>query len=183
MTDRTSMRLRRLDEQKGAILAEVQGWPEELRAARPGHGEWSALEVLDHLVRTEAGICRVVMEMLPEPQRIGVRDRIGVALVERVFRSRRRVKVPKSVEEFVLPGKGLELDEIAERWDRVRVELARVAECVEGAKCRGGVFRHPVGGWMSFERVLRFFSVHMVHHQYQLERIRTSSARTTLQSR
>lgn len=183
MQQSTEKWLARLEAQKRAILAEVRDWPEELRTARPKNGEWIALEVLDHLVRTEAGICGVVMEMLAEPQPIGVKDRIGVAFVEQLFRSRRRVKVPKSVEDIILPGDGLELEEIAQRWDRARMELARVADCVEKARCRGGVFRHPVGGWMSFEQVLRFFSVHVVHHEYQLERIRATAESSTSQSR
>ena len=173
--------MRRLEKQKSAILAEVSSWPEEMRAARPADGEWSALQVLDHLVRTEAGISGVVMEMLAKPQRIGMKDRIGVAFVELVFRSRCRVKVPKSVERFILPGEGLELGEIGQRWNEARISLRQLMCDAEG--CHGGVFRHPVGGWMDFERVLRFFSVHIVHHGYQLERIRAAAESATSQSR
>ena len=162
-------RIRRLEQQKGMVLATVQGWPAELLAARPADGGWTGLEVLDHLVRTESGICGVVARGLATPQRISLRDRVGFLFVERVFLSRRRVKVPASVEEFILPGEGLELEEIAARWERARIALARVACEAEG--CRGGVFRHPVSGWMNFEQVLRLFSAHLVHHEYQLERI------------
>jgi hypothetical protein len=167
---------RRLVEQKAALLAEVGEWPAQLRARRPADGGWSALQVLDHLVRTEAEICGVVAKRLGDPARIGLRDKVGFAFVERVFRSRRRVKVPEPVKEIILPREELELLEIAARWDAARVELARVACEAEG--CHGGVFRHPVGGWMTFEQVLRFFSVHMVHHGYQLERIRTAAEAT-----
>ncbi|HEX3569758.1 MAG TPA: DinB family protein [Acidobacteriaceae bacterium] len=167
-----SNRMRRLEEQKSAVLAEIGGWPEELRLWRPTDGGWSALEVLDHLVRTEVGICGAVAGRLAKPERIRVRDRVGFVFVERVLRSRRRVRVPDSVKEIILPGEGLEWWEMAARWDAARVELDRLVDAVEEAGCRGGVFRHPVGGWMTFEQVLRFFSVHMVHHEYQLERIR-----------
>jgi hypothetical protein len=168
--------IRRLEEQKSAVLAEVGAWPAELREWRPADGGWSALEVLDHLVRTEAGICALVAGRLADPQRLTVRDRVGFVFVERVFRSRLRVKVPESVKEIIVPGEGLELEGIAVRWDAARVDLARVTREAEG--CRGGVFRHPVSGWMSFEHVLRFLSVHMVHHEYQLERIRSAAGAT-----
>jgi hypothetical protein len=168
-----SERIQRLEQQKSVILAEVGGWPEELRLWRPADGGWSALQVLDHLVRTEVGICGAVAGRLAKPKRIRVRDRVGFLFVERVFRSRRRVKVPASVAKVITPGESLELGEIAERWERCRVGLAQLVREAEG--CRGGVFKHPVGGWMTFEQVLRFFSVHMVHHEYQLERIRTES--------
>lgn len=163
-------RIRRLEEQKGAVLETVRSWPTELQVWRPADGGWNALEVLDHLVRTESGICGVVARGLAAPQRMSARDRVGFLFVEQVFLSRRRVKVPASVEEFILPGEGLELGDIAERWARARLDLQHVAHEAEG--CRGGVFRHPVSGWMNFEQVLRFFSAHIVHHEYQLERIR-----------
>ena len=164
-----------LEAQKAGMLAEVQEWPTAMRSMRPRDGGWNALEVLDHLVRTETGICGVVAETMHEPRRIGVRDRLRFVLVERVFLSQRRVKVPESVTKFIWPGEGLELAEITARWDAGRVRLAEVA--CEASACRGGVFRHPVSGWMSFEQVLRFFSAHMVHHQYQLERIRRAGTR------
>ena len=163
-------RIRRLEEQKGAVLETVRSWPTELQVWRPADGGWNALEVLDHLVRTESGICGVVARGLGTPQRMSVRDGVGFLFVERVFLSRRRVKVPAAAEEFILPGEGLALEEIAARWDQARLDLRRVAREAEG--CRGGVFRHPVSGWMNFEQVLRFFSAHIVHHEFQLVRIR-----------
>ena len=173
--------MRRLEEEKLAILAEVRAWPADLQVARPAAGKWSALQVLDHLVRTEAGITTAAKEQLSKPQRIGVRDRAGFLFVERVFRSRCRVQMPRSVAQVITPGEELELGEIAARWERARAQLAELVCEAEG--CRGGVFRHPVGGWMNFEQVLRFFSVHLVHHRYQLERIRSSLAGATSQSR
>lgn len=161
--------LLRLEEQKIAMLAEVSAWPAELLGKPPGDGRWSALQVVDHIVRVEMGITAEVVRGLGDPQRIGIRDRAGFLFVEQVLRSRRRVKVPACVPT-VLPGKGLELREITARWHRARVELERLAGEADG--CRGGVFRHPVSGWMSFEQVLRFCSVHMAHHGFQLERIR-----------
>jgi hypothetical protein len=163
--------MRRIEQQKSAMLATVSAWPAELQALHPTNGGWSALEVLDHLVRVEVGISAEVAKGLAQPQRLGIRDRVGFVFVERVFLSRRRVKVPQAVKELVLPGRDLGLGEIAARWERTRADLARLGREVEASGCRGGVFRHPVSGWMSFERVLRFLSAHMVHHGYQLERI------------
>ena len=172
--------MRRLEEQKRAILAEVGRWPLELQVARQVAGEWGALQVLDHLVRTEVGITTAAKEQLSKPQRIRVRDRAGFLFVERIFQSRCRVQMPRSVAQVITPGEELELGDIAARWDRARVQLAALV--CEAKGCRGGVFRHPVGGWMNFEQVLRFFSVHMVHHGYQLERIR-EAVRATSRSR
>jgi hypothetical protein len=161
----------RIEQQKNAVLATVEAWPAELQALRRADGGWSALEVLDHLVRVETEIAAEVAKGLAEPRRLGVRDLLGFVFVQRVFLSRRRVKVPGAVKELVSRRRGLELGEIAGRWERARADLARLGREVEEAGCREGVFRHPVSGWMNFERVLRFFSAHLVHHGYQLERI------------
>ena len=45
----------RLEAQKAAMLARVSAWPAELQTRNPVEGEWSALQVLDHLVRTSEG--------------------------------------------------------------------------------------------------------------------------------
>lgn len=158
----------RLEEPRRVLLARVGAWPVELQARRPADGGWSALEVLEHLVRTEVGICGIVEKRLAAPQPIGLRDRMGFAMVERAFLSPRRVKVPDAVKE-IEPAESLGLAEVAARWEAARTELAALIPRAE--ECRGGVFRHPVAGWMSFEQVLRFFEVHMVHHGYQLDRI------------
>lgn len=160
--------IERLEEPRRVLLDRVGLWPDELQARRPADGGWSALEVLEHLVRTEVGICGVVERNLSAPRRIGLRDRMGFAMVERRFLSPGRVKVPDAVKE-ILPCESLGLSEVAARWDAARLELQTLAGRAEG--CLGGVFRHPVAGWMSFEQVLRFFEVHMVHHGYQLGRI------------
>jgi hypothetical protein len=43
------------------------------------------------------------------------------------------------------------------------------------AMVNAGIFNHPFGGLMNIGGVLEFFSVHMIHHQYQLLRIATAS--------
>ena len=163
-----------LDAQKGSMLTYVGEWPAEWLGVRPAADSWSALEVLDHVVRVEAGITRAAMAGMKEPHPLGVRDRLGFLMVERIFLSRYRVKVPGVVAQ-VLPGRNLELGEIGVRWESARREFLRLTEECAATGVRGGLFRHPVSGWMSFEQVLRFFSVHLVHHQYQLQRIRKSA--------
>ena len=167
----------RLEERKDALLAEVSAWPTALQAHRPADGEWSALEVLDHLVRTEVAICGEVARHVIAPRRIRVWDRAGVAMVDRAFASRKRLKVPDSVKDLISPREGLDLEGIVSEWNGARVRLAELIREAEG--CRGGVFRHPVGGWMSFKQVLRFFEVHMMHHGYQLERIAAERGSTS----
>jgi uncharacterized damage-inducible protein DinB len=166
-----------LEQQKSELLAKVRAWPDALRTTRPRDVGWSALQVLDHLVRTESGICGVMARGLAEPARIRMRDRVGFAFVDWVFRSRLRVKMPASVRDVLSPGDAPELSDIEHRWDAARSNLAEIVDC--GRECSGGVFRHPVGGWMTLEQVLRFFGAHMVHHGFQLESIKRELTATS----
>lgn len=161
----------RLEEGKAAMLASLAGWPERWLKVRPKEDSWCALEVLDHVVRVESGITEEAAKGLKDPRPLGVGDRFGFLMVERIFLSRYRVKLPKSASAM-LPGQSLQMGEIIARWGLARRRLVQAAEEAARDGVRGGVFRHPVSGWMSFDQVLRFFSAHIVHHRYQMERIR-----------
>lgn len=163
-----------LEKQKTEMLATVEGWSATRLAFRPTPGAWSATEMLDHMVKVENGILAGVRQRLKTPHRIGIRDRAGVLLLNRVFRSDRRVKVPASAKE-VMPGDTPDLNSVLQRWSDGRIELADFLAHTPSEQFRGGVFRHPVAGWMSLQQVLDFFSVHIIHHSFQLARLRDAS--------
>lgn len=165
--------LDRLQGEKGSLLDELRRWSPNHLVRRPAENSWSALEVLDHVVLTEREITEAVRKGLATPQRIGVRDRIGFVMVERIFLTDRRVKVPRAVTS-ILPGKNLELAGISQRWDADRAELAGLLNDCSDLGARDGIFRHPVAGLMTLPQVLRFFSVHIHHHRFQLARIQAS---------
>ena len=162
----------KLEDQKAEMLGRLEDWPEERLAARPAAGEWSVVEVLDHVVRVESGICGAAREMMLAPAKVGPRDRLGFRIVEKIFLSQRRVKVPRSVHRVAMPGEDLALADVVVRWDEARVRVRDLAEEATARAVEGGVFRHPISGWMTVEQVFRFFSVHIVHHEFQVERIR-----------
>jgi hypothetical protein len=78
----------------------------------------------------------------------------------------------------VLPGSALELDGIRNKWDQDREQLKSFVSQGNPELLSKGIFRHPVGGWMGMEQILDFFSVHLIHHEYQLKRIFRDALRT-----
>jgi hypothetical protein len=60
-------------------------------------------------------------------------------------------------------------------WSKVRKTLAHNLERLLAGYSGKAVFRHPVGGWMDMVAVLDFLSVHLVHHGFQLKRLRIAS--------
>ena len=159
--------LLQLEMKKSELLDSLSRWPEEHLQFRPADGGWSAAQVLDHLVRTEVEIVAAAKKGLAQPHRIGARDRAGTWFLRRVFESDRKVKAPAKVTA-IFPAEAPLLSECAQRWDEARLELAVLEACVNTAVARQGIFRHPVGGWMTLDGVRDFFAVHIHHHGYQL---------------
>ena len=170
-----SVALSTLEQQKDEVLADVSAWSAARLAYRPAPTAWSAAEVLDHLVRVEREILAAAEHGLVAPHRRGVRDRVGVALLDWLFRSDRRVRVPTSVPE-VLPAQDADLVTVRREWDAARRDLGRFLAALTPGQRGAGVFRHPVAGWMSVPQVLQFFWVHTHHHGFQLARLRAGSS-------
>lgn len=166
-----------IERQKAELLASIEQWSEHRLAFRPAHDAWCAIEVLDHLVKVESEVITATRRGLLSPHPIGLRDRLGFFFLDRVFRSKTKVKVPRSATK-VLPDLTCTLDMLRERWLSTRTDLARLLAQLEPAELELGVFRHPVSGWMSVPHILRFFSAHIQHHGYQLARIRVASEGT-----
>lgn len=158
-----------LESQKSLLLGKLADMPDTALQRKPTTAEWSALEIADHLARTETGIVAAVIEFLPQRVLVPASDRIRGRMIEWLFRTPAKVKVPPTVSA-VLPGKGISLEAVAARWSETRSLLRETLESVAPETCRFGAFRHPVAGWMDLSQTLRFFSVHIIHHQYQLRR-------------
>lgn len=165
----------RMEEQKRALLDELSRWTPERLAFQPRAGEWSALQMLDHLIRTEREILLVVYKNEHQLHEYGIIDRLRNRMLVALFRTKSKVKVPKTAS-LVLPGELTELPILSAEWHSIRATLAGNIDRLIHDSFGKAMFRHPVAGWMSMQAVLDFLSVHLVHHGFQLDRIRAASA-------
>ena len=171
MLDRHALLLAKLEKQKADLLLEIGTWPLAKVRYQPSPREWSALQILDHLLKTEVAIREAARKGLVQPHRIGLTDRLRTRFLHSVFQSDRRVKVPSSASQ-VLPGSDPDLQTMIEQWQKSRGALQHLAQNVTEEQQTKGIFRHPVGGWMGLSEILDFFSVHLTHHSYQLARLK-----------
>jgi uncharacterized damage-inducible protein DinB len=169
--------LTKLEEQKEHLLARIELWSPEMLSHRSAPTDWSVLEMLDHIVKTETAILSAARAGLANPRRIGIDDKLRTAFLQTVFASDRKVKIPESARQ-VLPGSALQLEDIRKRWNNSRQELNSFVSQGNSELLEKGIFRHPVGGWMGMQQILEFFSVHLIHHGYQLDRIARSAGFT-----
>jgi hypothetical protein len=159
-----------LERNKAFVLSRISNWRGQHLAFHPRPASWSALDVLDHLVRVEEAAMQAVLSNLPNPQTIPLRHRFSGIMVRAVMRSPIRVRVPDS-EPAVLPGLGRDLQSIKNRWAEVRHEMTGLLAPLSPEQLRAGVVRHPVAGWMTILQGMDFLSAHLRHHVYQLDRL------------
>ena len=164
-----------LEAQKADVLAAFASLPPSQLHFQPAPGSWSALQVLDHLQKTEHGITTAVVETMPTPHKQPVSDLVKTTLLRGLFLLPSRVKAPGSAPQ-IMPGDDLELPVLAERWAGTRLRLASLIAGFPPRTLPLGVFRHPVSGWMTMGQTLSFLSAHIVHHNYQLRRLARTHA-------
>jgi hypothetical protein len=163
-----------LERRKEQYLLDASVWPAEALRYRPAPETWCALDVLDHLERTEKNIAAIMLSNRTSPQALSMGDRVRGTMMLALFYSPARVKIPGAAA-VILPETPGGLDEIIAAWGRTRQFLGSVVTKLEDAGVatkRVGVFRHPVAGWMSPRTTLRFLDAHLAHHMYQWKRLR-----------
>ncbi|TFG52808.1 MAG: DinB family protein [Gemmatimonadales bacterium] len=159
----------RLAQSRDRVLTLVAATDEPHRATRPGAGQWSMLQVIEHLVLAEEGTLRVLRQG-PGPQpRVTVRSRLALRAIEVLFGLGARVRVPS---KSLAPAGADSLDTLRSRWNEAREGIAAVVEGLDAEALRQPRFRHPVAGWLTVGQGLDFLERHIRHHERQLHRIR-----------
>jgi hypothetical protein len=164
-----------LETQRTEVLAELEQWSLSRLSFRPASDAWSAIEVLDHIVRSETGIQAAVKRGLQNPQVLRLTDRLRVAALERALRSDQTFPVPRGAAS-TYPDTRVTFPEVTSRWKQSRIELRSLLDGLSTSDTSGGVFRHPFAGWMTIVEVFGNLSAHLYHHRFQLARLQASWA-------
>jgi hypothetical protein len=156
------------------VLFELSNWSPQLISFRPAIGSWNAVEVLDHIVKSELGMTRRAAIGLQTKHPLTAESRLGAAALEGALRSQHRFQVPLGAKS-TFPDSEATLTQVIERWEEARNEIHLTMGSLSSDNVHYGVFRHPVAGWMTFGDLLRNFSAHLYHHRLQLGRIWASA--------
>ena len=166
---------RLIQQQKNSFLDDLTSWNSAQLGLSCKFGSWSALQVLDHVVRTERGILAEMQEHVLRCNPVPMVHRVKSDLLIVLMRSRARVRVPGLVAPVILPGYEPDLLKLTAAWNDSQTQLGQwVGELRENQTAYAG-FRHPVSGWMSVLQAVLFLEAHVRHHRYQLERIRRNA--------
>lgn len=162
-----------LERQKAELVRRIQAWPHDWLAYKPAApSEWSALEVVDHLRKTELAVLHSCEKNLKSRKHVVSPSERGKALVFlAMMRLPIKVRVPEAVS-FVLPDHVTSLQTVLKSWaaerSLLKAFLGRLTTSTENV----GLVFHPAVGWMDIRATMSFLSVHLRHHEYQLRRIR-----------
>lgn len=156
------------------MLGEVSAWSAERQNFRATPETWSAVCLLDHLVKVDRGVLGNIRHHLPAGRPVKFKNVWRGALVFGVLALPTRVKMPTGAGP-IGPDQSVQLQTVTAQWNEVRSQLSELLNSLQPEQFRSGLFRHPLSGWMNIPCTMQFLYAHMFHHKYQLARIRRAS--------
>ncbi len=170
MRPRLERPFHRLEDARSRALALLEGLGPAALNRPPGPGRWSALQVLHHVVESEAGTLGYVHKKMQAgaglPRSIvasGLRRatlQVALALPVRF----RAPAVAASVPDAIDP------DALRARWAEVRRSWQELLDGFPPELDGRLVFRHPVGGRLCLADTLAVLLAHLEHHVPQVKR-------------
>jgi uncharacterized damage-inducible protein DinB len=174
MNHRLHLRFEQLEQATTRMLNSVAELGEKAYLS-PGDKQWSAAQVVQHLVLSETGIGQYLEKKLLQEeghQRAG----IGTFLKSKLLRVALRLpftrfKAPAFLASQ-MPTTAPPLSDLRAEWEAVRRRLERLLNEFPGKLVNHAIFKHPRSGMLTINQTLDFMLDHILHHQQQIERIK-----------
>ena len=179
MTEKQDLlrRLDRYDQSRQSLLKDVSALPANTLNGIDRPGNWSILQVVEHIVRSEFS----VLQRLPDPVHLvdkkpGIRSHLGYFSVIIILYFDIPVPVPGS--EMAPIGHVSSLDELECDWDKNFDWLTGYLNRLTDKSIRRAVFSHPVTGPLTPARAIRIAQLHLDTHRRHITRIKRRLARS-----
>ena len=162
-----------LDQQLDRTLLQLETYPAGRLSQQPSPGQWSALQVLEHLMIVEKISLAYLLKKSAGgyqgmPRQGGLSMLLLLAL--RLYLVLPiKVKAPRAVDVPMLdsmPG----LDELAQEYRQTRASFREFLQNAPEEAFEVNIFRHPLVGRLRIKETLGFFSAHFDRHRAQMQR-------------
>lgn len=167
-------RMQALDNLLDSLYHQLKNYPDETLNRRPGPGQWSVLQVMQHLLLSEHLSEKYVRKKLSFGADI---PDVDFSASWRMFLLRWinalpyfKFKAPKGVNDEALPEIS-NLEDVMRAWRANRQSLRELLESLPPDYARKALYKHPSAGKLSLAQMLSFFGVHFRRHQRQIQRI------------
>ncbi|UOQ76872.1 DinB family protein [Hymenobacter sp. 5516J-16] len=173
MNHRLHLRFEQLERATTQLFHSVEALGDKARQA-PGPGQWSAVQVVQHLVVAETGIGQYMEKKLLQAEGLHkagfasfLKSRLLRVLLRLPFT---RFKAPAALAKLT-PAEIPPLSELQAEWEAVRRRLERLLNEYPSNLLDRAIFKHPRSGMLTIYQTLDFMLDHVLHHQKQVERI------------
>jgi hypothetical protein len=167
-------RFERVERHKRDLLEGVAGRDDAWLNRAPVPGAWSIVQVIAHLVLSEAGTLSYIGKKIQAPPeeipRAGPMAVLRSLALTAALRSPLRRQAPERARPASEPEP---LDSVRGRWDEVRAGWRERLETYPEALHGRAIFRHPFAGRFSMAQTLGFLDEHLLHHARQIERLKS----------
>lgn len=174
MNHRLHVRLEQLERATDTLLRTAEALGPAITTA-PGPGQWSAAQVVHHLVLAETGINAYLQKKLASSEQLH-RGGVGTQLRSWLLRVLLRLpglrfKTPKRAGIEPDAASVPPLPELRRQWEQARRQLEQLLNEFPGRQLNHAIFKHPRSGMLTIGQTLDFMLDHVLHHQQQLRRI------------
>lgn len=163
----------KLDKHLETLLKDLEQYRDADLLKSPAPGAWSPIQVLQHLILSEAGSLKYLRKKISGglqdiPRATWITEARMTLL--RVFMALPlKIKAPRAIAEESFPEVAT-LQEVAEEYRKIRQEMRDFLENLPDEAFPLEIFRHPRVGKISLEGLVTFFMLHFKRHERQIRR-------------
>ena len=141
---------------------------EQLHKKRNG---WSIIQVLSHLQMSET-VSLAYMQKKKHAgtamQKVSPWSQLKMLMIKLMLSSKLKFKAPKNLSN---PPDHYTLQEMKAFWMTQREKLKGFVDDFPEVLYNRAILKHPIAGPQHLYNTLKFFQYHLLHHQYQINRI------------
>lgn len=173
MNYRLSIRLEQLERATEHLIQSAEALGNKAHQS-PGPEQWSAAQVVQHLLISETGINQYIEKKILAAEGLQHAG-VGHFLRSRLLRVLLRVPFLRFQTPAYLAAKtpvtAPPLPQLRQEWASIRRQLERILNEYPDNLMRRAIFKHPRSGMLTIAQTLDFMLDHVLHHQRQMARI------------
>lgn len=171
--------LSKMDEELRQLLERMKSYSDATLNQAPGAGQWSVLQIMQHLLLAEQLSLNYVKKKLsyqPQLPNSGLGSRMRVGLLNFYQKLPLKYKAPSNVNVDKLKTDRT-LADISSEWLQHRAQLRSYLNELPEELFHKAVYKHPFAGRLSLGGMVSFFKGHFDRHRKQIERTLQAVAR------
>ncbi len=160
-----------LEKQRFAILKKAESLHSQQFELSPGEGRWSMAEVLAHIIKAEALSLKYMERMysrIDDVPNAGILSSVKFQLLKWGLNLPMKYKAPAMADTT---GAVSGLDELEREWERIRNRLKRLIETCDEDCLKKAIYKHPRAGYLNLRQAVVFMSLHIQHHEGQINEL------------